>query len=238
MPSLKIAISYHCCHESLVFSFIAFLDWGLPDNLANTDSMPTDITDTVGRVSDEAQWGASIEQELKLLWHRSLSERCSHIFDGWNFWQPHCDGITSGTAVKHQLFQSHPESPQVTQARETHLIVVVRLPWLEQHEGNYLTKTKMFLIAYEIVCLAEKIAGPTKSNVCMWLLLASQWQRWSSPVYSLSAPSYLRWLSQSWQMVIVAGQFKGIMSDMRNWALAPRIQTHPCAQCWKAKPGL
>jgi hypothetical protein len=65
-----------------VFSFIAFLDWGLPDNLANTDSMPTDITDTVGRVSDEAQWGASIEQELKLLWHRSLSERCSHIFDG------------------------------------------------------------------------------------------------------------------------------------------------------------
>ena len=32
------------------------------------------------------QGGSCIQQSLKLLWPRSLSERQSHIFDGCNFW--------------------------------------------------------------------------------------------------------------------------------------------------------
>lgn len=42
------------------------------------------------------QGGSCIQQSLKLLWPRSLSERQSHIFDGCNFWQPHCYSLTSG----------------------------------------------------------------------------------------------------------------------------------------------
>ena len=54
-------------------------------------------------ILDKLQRGASIKQKLKLLRPRSLSERCSHILDGCNFWQPHCYSITSRRSKHRQL---------------------------------------------------------------------------------------------------------------------------------------